>query len=122
MKNAKRTTTIGKMVWANVKVWITGITFAAALIAAMVFGFRREVIETMKAEVLKEECFALDTGDDIFNQVAFDAKASDNYIKRLYKRNGSVMQYEVRGGTVRCWVEFYSGWRVEITGMGWLIN
>lgn len=119
-KMAKKTT--GQMILTNVKNWLMGILTVAFIAVFTIVGLRREVHEAMKAETLKEEVFCLDDGNDFNLAVEFGNQQSDVFIKRLYKRNGDVVQYEVKDGNVRCWLEFYSGFRIEITHLGWMLN
>lgn len=120
MKNNSKKT-IGRKVIDNVIRWTMGLVTVGLIAVFTLVGIRREVIETYKAETLKEEIYVIHMDNEMNFMTDFDLRTED-YVKKQYKRNGSVLMYEVRNGSVRTWIELYSGVRFEISNMGWLIN
>lgn len=120
MKNNSKKT-IGRKVIDNVIRWTMGLVTVGLVAVFTLVGIRREVIETCKAETLKEEIFVIQTDNEMNFMTDFDLRTED-YVKKQYKRNGSVLVYEIRNGEIRCWLEVYSGVRFEITNLGWLVN
>lgn len=120
MKSTRKTT-MARKIAVNVRNWLLGIVVVALIAAFTCFGLRREIHEALRAETLKEEVFHLDGDFGATTMSNFEA-TTDNFIRKQYKRNGDIVMYEIRNGELRCWLEFYSGFRIEITHFGWLIN
>lgn len=118
-KNTK--TTIGKQIATNVKRWLITLTTMAVIVAFACFALRNEINEALRAETLKEEVFHLEGDFGAAPMASFETN-TDNFIRKQYKRNGDIVMYEIRNGELRCWLEFYSGFRIEITHFGWLIG
>lgn len=118
-KNAR--TTIGKQIATNVRNWLLGLITVAVIATFTGFGLRNEINEALRAETLKEEVFHLEGDFGATTMSNFETN-TDNFIRKQYKRNGDIVMYEIRNGELRCWLEFYSGFRIEITHFGWLIG
>lgn len=120
MKNTKKATT-ARRIAVNVKKWLLGLFVMALCVGGITYGFVREIREAFQAEVLKEEVYNLETSDFGMATMADFGSASNNFVRKQYRRNGDITMYEVRNNDVRCWVEFYSGIRIEVTRLGWIL-
>lgn len=115
----KTTMTKGRKVAQNVKAFLLTMVTLAIIAGFGGLLFVTELRETFRAEVLKEETFTI--VDDFGIATTANFNQSTDVVRKQYRRNGNIVVYETHNGDIRCWLEFYSGVRIEVTHFGWAL-
>lgn len=101
---------------------VTMVIIAMAVITGLVmfFNFKKSIIETTEAEVIKTDVYVLveDVQGDVAMTANFGTPDAGHIIVREYKANGYTLTKELSDNKVtRVWIKKYRGVEIDVTSM-----